>query len=298
MKLSSVIGAGLLVFLPLIACGGDSDSGGSGSSKDALFQELCGALDDCCKLASKPNAVSSCVAFYTAFTADKTVDPAKSQACIDRLKAVRKSGELCANDDAADDACDSVLSDGGSSGTKQPGEVCTESTECAKTTGATDVFCQTNFTSGPEGSKQEKYCVVTVLKKEGEACKDLPKGYDGECDKKAGAFCDFSAGVCKLPAAEGQPCSQGNTGSCQKGLYCALNSGKPVCAPKLAAGTACESFSQSCLEGTYCGPSKTCVAQLTDGSDCQTSESCASGTCLNSKCDKDSGSSGGLLCFK
>lgn len=296
MKISSLLAIVLLTALPLAACGDDDGGSGSGTTKDALFQELCAATDECCKAAGKANSVASCVGFYTLFTSDKTADPAKIQACIDKIKELRSTGALCANDDAADAECDGIFSSGSAGGTKQPGEACKSSDECARPADATEANCVTTFTSGPEGSKEEQYCIVTVTRKEGEACEDLAKGYEAECDKAAGAYCDFSTKKCKLPGAEGQPCSLGNSRSCKPELYCASGSGAATCTPKLAPGAACESFSGGCTDGTYCGSSKTCETQLADGMPCETSESCSSQSCLNGTCNK--GSSGGaMLCF-
>jgi hypothetical protein len=295
MKISSLIAIFLLATLALGACGDDS-SGGSGTTKDALFQELCAAADECCKAAGKANSVASCVAFYTAFSADKTADPANVQTCIDKIKALRSTGAFCANDDAADAECDGIFSSGSAGGTKQPGEACESSGDCARPADATEANCVTTFTSGPEGSKEEQYCIATVTRKEGEACEDLAKGYEAECDKVAGAYCDFSTKKCKLPGTEGQPCSPGNSRTCKPELYCASDGGTATCAPKIAAGAACKPFSNGCADGTYCGPSETCEAQLPDGAPCQNSESCSSQSCLNGTCNK--GSSGGAtLCF-
>lgn len=297
MKITSLLVVSLGAALLFGACSDDDDSGGGGSSASAVFQEICAGLDDCCKAAGKPNNVSSCVAFYTAFTGGKAADPAKSQVCINQIKAARAAGTFCSRE-ADDSACEEVFSDSSTSGTKQPGEPCSESSECAKVEGASRVYCSTTFTSGPDGSKQEQFCQASQVKKEGEDCQGAPKGYSWECDEKAGAFCDFASGKCMMPAGEGAACSTSNYGSCTKGLYCSSKNGSSVCTPRQAAGAACQQYDRSCAEGTYCSTQQVCETQIADGAACTSNDSCLSGFCTNGACEKSGGGSGNSLCFQ
>ena len=296
MKLTSLVVAGLVAGLVLSACG---DDGGGGSLKQQLIDELCGAQDECCQAKNKPNSVSACQKLYALFTADATTNETKANACLAQIRAARASGEFCTKDDdeVAPD-CDGALEDGGgASGTKQPGEPCESSSECARPAGATGVTCVHSFTSAPTGggSTEETYCEVTLPKAPGEKCGDLEKGYEGECDEAAGAYCDFSTDVCVLPKGEGEECSFGSSQSCQKGLYCASAEGVYVCTKRVAAGGACDPFSNACDDATYCADDKTCTARLPDGTACTSSETCLSNTCVNKVCGASS--AGSLECI-
>lgn len=298
MKIFSVVWVGLVAGLTLGACG--DDDGGSGGLKTELYATLCEAQDDCCKASGEANSVSACKQFYTVLGAEASVDEAKTQACIAQIKAARSAGTFCGSDsdDVAPD-CDGALvnkGDGGSSGgTKQPGETCSSSSECARVDGATDVTCARVFSSSPGGgTKEETYCEVTRAAAVGEACEDLPKGYEAECDEKAGAYCDYGTNLCALPKGEGEECS-GSSQSCQKGLFCALSGQSYTCTKTLGEGEACDSFSKVCNDQTYCSSEGVCAAKLAKGAACTSSQSCQGGGCVNGVCD--SSSSGGQLCF-
>lgn len=294
------------LLMGLIVAGAVSACDEESTVRDEVIQALCGGSDACCKADGKPSSVDACQKFYGLF-AGPVADEGLARTCIDQINAARQAGTFCGVDpDVVAPACDSVFgktSGSNNGGSKQPGELCQDSDECAEVAGATSVFCSTDFTSTPEGSSQTRYCEVTVTKAEGEDCADLPKGYRGQCNEKDGAYCDSKSKKCKLPAPQGAECSPNSfPSSCQKGLLCANKPGEGgapstyLCEPRLADGASCENASSSCLEASYCSTDKVCTPSLADGSPCTSSQTCASKSCVNNKC-AEGFTSGYSLCF-
>ena len=298
----AALGLGLALSVVVVACG-DDDASSGGSSKSALFDELCSATDTCCQASGKTNDHASCVAFYTAFSADQTYDEAKGKACLELVKKARAEGSFCnsglssAKDDSGENPCDEVFADesSGAGGTKKPGEPCSADSDCMKVEGATDAYCTTSTTFGPDGtSTTSKYCEVEITLKVGDACGNDEKGYNRNCNSDKDESCDFTTSKCTGPKAEGETCF--GSKSCADGLYCPSSGSTSVCTKTLAAGSACGGSADACDDSTYCDQETAkCVAKLGDKSSCTTNQSCSSGSCVNGVCEK--GSSGNSICF-
>jgi hypothetical protein len=200
-----------------------------------------------------------------------------------------------------------------STGTKQPGEPCTETTDCAASPEG-KVACQSYFDEkGGEtricqiqidGKAGDGPCVgtrdgnVTVFSSSSSTSTTPPAPRAYVCDVGKGVYCS-SGGTCTAPAELGASCATDPYSSyaCVKSAFC--DSATKTCLERIAAGGDCSKSSSGCVNDAYCdSTTHTCAALLADGAACQASQQCASHQCVNSACTSSgSGLSGlGALC--
>jgi hypothetical protein len=294
----------------VIACSGGSGGGGGGGATSSSFSaEFCQIYaSNCCVQAGKSADGSQCTAFYDALTKNQQYDATKGQACLDALRARSSAPDFCSSgvDDAA---CQGVFVEPGSAaGTRKPGETCTEESDCAASPEG-DVDCRSDFSNGGE----TRTCQVQIPGKEGDTpclgTKDgsitfysstgdqttPPRGFI--CDVAAGVYCDSTSHACKKVGEIGADCTSGGEYACVKAGYCDFTTHK--CVARTPVGGDCAASSTSCAEKSFCDQTtKKCVAGLADGAPCETSQQCASGSCVNKLCDKSSSGdfSTALLC--
>jgi hypothetical protein len=130
----SVLGASLIA-----ACSSSSDSGGGASDAAAFTSSLadivCNAYKPCCEKAGLPTDGAQCRAFYTAFGGLQkgTYDPAAGQACLDAARTGVQQSDICSSSGStlgsADAVCNKVFKTA-TTQTKNPGEACTDDSDC------------------------------------------------------------------------------------------------------------------------------------------------------------------------
>jgi hypothetical protein len=307
-----------LVSLGLIAGACSSSSGGAGTSS-GFVNEYCGLVAPCCAKAGRPADGATCRSFYGALTSSATYDAAKGDACLAALRAASSRADYCDHGAPDADACDDVYRLGGGSGTKKPGEACSEDGDCA-TSPLGKVDCATSYGTG--GAKTS-VCQLQLPGKEG----DTPCGgtIDGNttsfsssssgaappsqvfmCNVKDGIYCKYSYSTtgaapptCTRIQDIGGACDSSSSSSyaCVKTAYCDFTT--KTCKAKLAIGEPC-SGSSTCAPGGYCdttvGSTSTCKAQLPEGSACTSSSQCVTNNCNNKKCEKSSDFGLSLIC--
>lgn len=155
---------------------------------------------------------------------------------------------------------------------RQPGEPCEATSDCAPVPGAT-VFC---------GSQS---CTVRRFVGSGEACTAtcnevlcadvvVPAEQTGyeilACNRDAGQGC--IEGTCQPMPGNGEPCLADSM--CAEGASCAAET--RLCIEHAALGENCSG--RPCAEGSWCSAG-TCAPPLADGDVCYKGEQCLSGLC-------------------
>ncbi len=282
------------VFGALVAACSSGGSGASGATRDGFIAGYCDLLVPCCAQAGLRADGVQCRGFAGGL-APSDYDPVAGDKCLAEMRAASSSPDFC--DDfgqSKSPSCDSVFPSN-ASGTKAPGESCSDDDECAKSSEG-EVECAQARTSG--GAEVRK-CQLVLKGTEGATpCAGTKEGnvtytpsFEDDvppkaylCDVADGLRCDNTTRACVKVPAVGEDCGSGYA-SCVEGAYC--DGGK--CAARKALGADC-SFDSQCVESAYCAPdAKTCTPKLADGAPCTSSNRCASGACVNDKCDKSSG---------
>jgi hypothetical protein len=296
MNFTKSFGAAFLVisvFSAAAACS-SGDSGGSVAADSSSFiSQLCAEYMPCCAKAGKPSDGAQCRAFYSAFTGSATYDAAAGSKCLEEVRAQKGSASFC-DEGISAPSCEKAF--GSNTGTKKPGEACSEDEECAPSAEG-KVECASLFVGGSQikkcqvqvtGKLGDTPCAGTVdgnttsFSGSGTATDIPPKGY--LCYVKDGLRCDSKTGACAAIAKVGEACEGFGSYLCTKDAYCDTTAKK--CVARKAVGAACTGFSsEQCVEGAYCdSTTKACVASLAVGAPCKSSNECASGSCVNSAC--------------
>lgn len=295
-----------LALVSVVACSGGAGSttfnqgGGSAPETGTEFvAAFCELYMPCCSAASLPSDGARCRALLDEASQKGAYDRAAAQRCLDGVKRMQSSGELCAGD-SGDDMCDGVFA-APDSGSKAPGEACEEDAQCAKSaegdtqcaySGSGKRICQVQLrgTDGAAPCLGTKDGNVTTYRSTG----DEPPSRGFICDTEDQLFCESESGKCAKLAPAGAACEGGD--GCQSGLYCDFMERK--CAPRKAAGSECQTAFE-CQKTADCkGSPRKCVDRAPDGAPCKTGLECASQTCANDKCGGSGASSLGiaLLC--
>ncbi len=218
-----------------------------------------------------------------------TYDKAAAEACIDAYKArtslcAEDAGTAPPTTGVEPhiEACSKVFK-----GTVAPGGECTESAECQSDFPKATGTCTADNRPGADRTK--KVCYKFIKAGAGEDCSP-PKPTDVElrqCDPVT-AYCEGAAAgdarKCRAYAKVGEECGTATTGQCdtRAGLFCDFTSKK--CGALPAAGQPCSGTLQ-CAKGAFCERSltpsgtNTCVAQRPDGAECDSGSQCTSGAC-------------------
>ena len=293
-----------------VACGGSSSSGsssgGAGTADAPSFvSSYCAIMAPCCATVNKPTDGVQCRAVVTALTGASKYDAAKGATCLDEMNAAKGTPGWCEGTSTANVSdCKQVFgTSSGGGGTKNPGDLCNSTTECASSPDG-KVECQTYFGTG---GAQTKICQVQIPGKVGDTpClgtkvggvttmdiggTPMPRGYI--CDHASGASCNKPGDACVALIAVGGDCGGASNG-CADDAYCDFTSSK--CVARLAQGAPCTGNSAACQAGLYCdATAKTCAAAIPDGQPCAAPKPCVSGVCINGQCGSSSSSSSGLL---
>jgi hypothetical protein len=279
---------------------GSSNSNSSGSPKtsEQFVAQLCAEFTDCCKAAGRPSDGAQCRVFFGAFASASNYDEVAAGPCLDEVRAA--GDQKCKSSSMNTPSCSKVFAGGG---TKQPGEACQDSSECAPAaSGSVDCVsdaagdatvqqCQLRL-PGKAGSSP---CVGTV---DGNITFSSGNG-DGIalmgylCDVADGLTCDDQTNACEAIGATGQPCTNGLR-QCVSSAYCSFDDF--ICKDRVALGSACES-DDACQVGTYCeAGGDTCAAQSAPGLACATNAECLSDNCTNQTCGPSDDLGLALLC--
>ena len=131
-----VLGAAIPV--ALVACSGGSGSVSSGAStastSSAFVEELCATLAPCCAKVNQPTDGAKCKTIFNVLVESGmySYDPNKGSACLAELRRRQGSATFCETGGNDSLSCNGVFTEGGASGgTKQPGEECTSTKDCA-----------------------------------------------------------------------------------------------------------------------------------------------------------------------
>ena len=277
-----------------LSCGDDADSA------SGFAAAYCDLIQPCCAMAKLRTDGQQCRLLFGAFGGQSTYNKQAGEACLAEARAAAGMPGFCEGIESDEpSACDQVFSSGGS---KQPGEACKESDECAPSTEGS-VECQSSFGIG--GAEIRK-CQVVVKGKEGDKpcvgtqegnftsgnvnLDDVPaRGY--LCYVRDGLRCDSTSDTCVKLKAVGEACL-GNS-ECQRTAYCEGTMDR--CTQRKAVGGACmPSFvNEECAAGAWCSEATNmCAAQVDIGAACSEDDECKSSNCVNGKCDRGFGDIG------
>lgn len=177
----------------------------------------------------------------------------------DESNPLCRSGSYCANvgsDETPDFRCGTYRDEGEDCGSYD----CTHPLWC-RGGGPGDAAEGTCRPPGGEGD----ICTSTVERGGGNRCED-------------GLRCRED-GMCRALAPVGGSCAVHS--DCASELWCRVD----TCAEPGALGAAClEGVHLSCVVGTYCADTSTCVAARADGQPCTEARECASNTCDGTTC--------------
>ena len=296
------------MFSMAAACS-SGDSGGSvAASSNSFVEQLCAEYAPCCAAAGKPADGAQCRAFYGAFTAGATYDPAAGSKCLEEIRAHKSSPTFCQDGMSSRNApsCAKAFGDG-KVGTAKPGETCGEDDDCAPSSEG-EVECRSDYKDGTTikkcqvqvvGKAGDSPCLGTVdgnvTSYVGSSMSEMPtKGY--LCNVADGLRCDSATAACQKIPKVGEPCTTAGSYGCTKDAYCDAT-GSKVCIARKTAGQACELYRDQCADGTYCHETtKVCTTSLADGTACAKSVECLSESCVNGKCEPRGDFSTALLC--
>lgn len=301
----------------ILACTGGSGTsnglgGGGAGDANAFFDDFCATFGPCCAKVNKPTDGAGCRTFYAAFTSDQVYDAAKGQACLNEIHSHQNDADFCSDPTGKSPSCEGVFKKAGSSsGTKAPGETCSEDEDCASSSEG-DVRCMSSYSSGgavtktcsvliENGHEGDTPCVgtkdgsLTVYETSSSSSGDAgptkapDRGYI--CDVAGGSYCDSQTHVCTKIQDVGGECSDFSQYACVKTAYCDFSTKK--CVARVGAGGDCSTNSQACTEDARCDfTTHKCVARAADGSPCKTADECVSERCENGACaPKSSGTS-------
>jgi len=263
---------------------------------ESFITDYCAVLSTCCKEQNRPADGAQCRSLYTSTAAKSgaTFDAAAADTCLAEFKAASQKAGFCVDGMSfSSTACKQVLE---GTGTKQPGEACTEDKECAPSSKG-EVSCEHYW----EGSAEGKLCQVQMVGSEGsKPCigtkdgtliigvstsgKPPSEGYI--CNRANSVYCtgDGTAGCKKIQSAGGACTSDFG---CDAATYCDF--AKQQCVTRFATGASCADDSDGCEAAAYCDSTKKCVTKIALDGACTSSSACVTKSCINGKCAKSSG---------
>lgn len=268
---------------------GSYPSTGAAPVAEADFRQqfpvaFCNVIRTCCTQAGVAFNPTICQGFATA-TLDETLTYNAQAAgeCLQLARATTTcdmSGEMS----NALSPCDVVYS-----GSKALGEACESSAECAaRSDGEVDCDGLDNVcavtrrgvagdlcTSSCEAYGEGGYICSSV------ANPDLDPHESVQCFREEGLSCGPNL-TCDPLITAGQPCTSDD--QCISNHYCASSGTERTCAPQLAVGGACETFTNACAEGNYCDTSNMCAAKKAPGQPCTGYDECQ-GSCTDNICE-------------
>jgi hypothetical protein len=283
----------------LIACSGTSSSGGSGAlaSEDGYAQGYCTAYAQCCSKIGKTANSTTCQRDLTSRGSYEQYNPTVGTKCLNEINAAQQKSTLCNLDPNDTPSCDSVYSENGGTGTKQPGEACDSTEDCAPSSEGTS-GCQSFFNNNVttricqvriDGKEGDKPCVGT---KQGNATisygsqnEAQPRGY--VCDVANGVYCSQTTQTCTKIPDVGEACDTGTQYACVSTAFCDYTAKK--CVARLAVGADCTTNSQGCTSDAFCDTTATkkCVAIAADGAPCSSYQQCGTNaSCTNGVCKR------------
>lgn len=298
------LAAGTVLVLAGVAC-----SSKSSNSTSSFVDQYCGLIEPCCSAAGLPATGSQCQLFVSAETSQASFDATAAQACLTAAQAEQAAGTFCTTLGGDIPACSQAFQQ--ANGTAQPGQACTEDSDCAPApNGGATCFDQGLAADG--GIAESETCVQTLPGQVGEGpCIGTQNGdvttysWSGTsglpqkayvCNEADGTSCDFVSQVCVALAPVGQPCTGDST--CVASAYCNESTSSPVCAPRLADGSSCAAAPTGCLTTSECdSTTNTCTPLVATGQPCSANPQCQSASCVNGTCTNGLGNLGlSLLC--
>lgn len=264
------------------ACSGKTTSAAPIARTDITSEyakALCESIQGCCSTGQMGYDQAACEAAAKAQldqelpTTSAGYDANAAGSCLAEIRGVWSS---CADaPETAAPSCQRVFF-----GSKNPGEACTSSFDCAL---PAEGHAECNSFGTTSGSGRQ--CIVVRTAQKGDACISTsaapPAGKTfGDCYSAGSPFyCDNVSSTCQPRKSAGDACQFDN--DCAEGNTC--TSGKCASAP--SEGQSC---SFTCAKGFYCDfASATCRAQIKAGAACDTNgpSPCADdGRCDNGKC--------------
>lgn len=278
-----------------LALASSQGCGGGGKTPAEEFADsYCAVVAPCCARAALPADGQNCRQRLAILAQGSVYDPQAGRSCLADVKSQAGGETFCAalTQSSLPPACASVY--GGTSGSKQPGEGCTATGNCAAASegAVTCVSLPANHDMAKcqvrvPGKAGDTPCVGTrdgadiVPYLDNDATDVPPRAY--VCNVADGLRCRF--GTCTTMVAADGHC--GLSWDCVPSAYCDPSSS--TCKPRVGGGGKCATTDPvECVEGHYCGGKpEQCTAKAANGGSCSTSTMCRSGYCLNNVCADD-----------
>lgn len=276
--------------------GSHAGTSGVGSISEEQFREqvpqlFCQALQNCCAALDLPYDPQVCEAFAMTGSADPslTFHPEIASECLQQLQNVQ---------------CDAMTTplpcNRAYTGTKQVGDVCGSTSECAvPAEGTTQCGPGLNVCHltrhGLAGEPCDASCTEIgpgVISCVGSPNAALEPYETVQCHQNEGLRCGVTQ-VCKPLAAIGESCEMDS--QCTLGNFCPHDLNPRVCAPRRQPGEDCGPFSDDCVDTAYCGESASCTARKANGEACSNVGHECQGMCINGVCGDSTDPGPGLL---
>jgi len=149
----AIVPALLSAALALSSCKDD----GKPDDAQKFAEQYCDLFMDCCAQAGLSTDGSACRGWVSLASAMGTYDAEAGAACIAETEAAKGNADFCISGFSGD-ACDRVFSSS-STGTRQPGETCSEDEDCAASAdGEPRCFAVYHFENG--SSTTTKTCMI------------------------------------------------------------------------------------------------------------------------------------------
>lgn len=197
----------------LLACSSSDDGPATG-----FIDQYCDLLVPCCSSGTVGTSPSSgppgsgCREVYGVFTTSSKFDAAKGDSCLAEIRAHKAEPTFCSQVSSVAPSCATVFTGSTSGGTKQPGEACAKSSECAPSPEG-KVDCSTANTCQLliDGKEGDTPCSATKIGSATSFSGHPPRSF--VCDTGKGLYC-AKAGACARTKNVGDACDFSESYAC------------------------------------------------------------------------------------
>jgi hypothetical protein len=298
VRYAALMRAALLLLVAAASCREESPPVRAPTA-EAYVEALCGFVEPCCVKSKRPDGGANCRVFFGTIAARSRYDVTSGEACLTAIRASAGKPAFCADISGAP-ACAKVFSPSDPRGTKQLGESCTSTWECAPRADE-EVACRVQVGLGGwcqvqlRGRAGDAPCLATI---NGSIADWLPepvgemtqRGY--LCNQADGLYCSPADRRCASKKPLGAACE--GTEECEPSAFCDVPSRK--CLARIPLGSPCGP-TQVCAGTASCPrATMTCTEVKLEGAACTEHDQCQSGECAEAKCTATFDVSLALVC--